>query len=120
MAIMIIFGKDLLKWHNMKDISYVLKFFIFNLQGIFFLFFFFFTKIIISERFYDDADVKLQLNPFKLTCRMGRVVFGCVVVKITSKQCNQNFELKLQTNEEEKHTDCFGKSIHLLYILVHV
>lgn len=74
MAIMIIFGKELLKWHNMKDISYVLKFFVFNLQGIYF--FFFFTKIIISERFYDDADVKLQLNLFKLTCWTGRVVFG--------------------------------------------
>lgn len=40
MAIMIIFGKELLKWHNMKDISYVLKFFVFNLQGIYFFFFF--------------------------------------------------------------------------------
>lgn len=39
MAIMIIFGKELLKWHNMKDISYVLKFFVFNLQGIYFFFF---------------------------------------------------------------------------------
>lgn len=35
MAIMIIFGKELLKWHNMKDISYVLKFFVFNLQGVY-------------------------------------------------------------------------------------
>lgn len=41
MAIMIIFGKELLKWHNMKDISYVLKFFVFNLQGIYFFFFFY-------------------------------------------------------------------------------
>lgn len=40
MAIMIIFGKELLKWHNMKDISYVLKFFVFNLQGIYFFFFY--------------------------------------------------------------------------------
>lgn len=46
MAIMIIFGKELLKWHNMKDISYVLKFFVFNLQGIFFFFFFYKNHLI--------------------------------------------------------------------------
>lgn len=35
MAFMKYFEKDLLKWHNMNDISYVLMFLIFILQGIF-------------------------------------------------------------------------------------
>lgn len=70
MAFMKYFEKDLLKWHNMIDISYVLMFLIFILQGIFLY------KNPLTYHKVVNADVKLQINLFNLTCQTGKVVFG--------------------------------------------